>query len=330
LLSGSGAYQNLELSDSNGATLTGSPTISGTLTLTSGTFSVAANTLTLNGPAIAGAGSQTNLSTTSSSSLVFGGNSGGVFLPTSVLQLASLTENNTLGASPELTLNSSPTINISLVLTSGRISTGTNTLTLVAAATVTGGAAGSHVVGNVARAFDATHLSFAYPIGDGSVYSPVTITFANAAALTAPGNLTTTVTAQDHPDTAMTSSAGRSGIDPAHSANRYWTLKNSTLAGVYSATFTYAATDIDGAGTVQANFKVARGEACVTSGGIRTCNPWGFPAASATNTSGPPPTSQISSLAILNGDFALDFAIGQGATARFVRQKEFIYTREQY
>ena len=60
-------------------TLGTSTTIGGTLTLTGGTLTVGANTLTLNGPAIAG--TPANLSTTSSSSLVFGGSSAGLVFP---------------------------------------------------------------------------------------------------------------------------------------------------------------------------------------------------------------------------------------------------------
>ena len=99
-------------------------TINGTLTLTSGAFAVGANTLTLNGPAIAG--TPANLATTSSSSLVFGGSSSGVAVPSSVVALNGLTINNSAGVS----LNSSPTLMGTLTLTSGAFAVGANTLTL--------------------------------------------------------------------------------------------------------------------------------------------------------------------------------------------------------
>lgn len=123
-LSGNGTYANLILNDANGATLTGSPVVSGTLTLTSGTFAVGANTLMLNGPTIAG--TPTNLSTTSSSSLVFGGASAGVLVPASVGALSNLTINNASG----VTLSGSPVLSGTLTLTSGTLTVGANTLTL--------------------------------------------------------------------------------------------------------------------------------------------------------------------------------------------------------
>ncbi|MCX5696947.1 MAG: hypothetical protein NTU54_03075, partial [Candidatus Omnitrophica bacterium] len=89
--------------------------VTNTLTLTNGTFSVGGKTLTLNGPAIAG--TPANLSTTSSSSLVFGGSSSGVNIPSSVTALNNLTINNTNG----VTLNSSPAISGTLTLTSGAL-----------------------------------------------------------------------------------------------------------------------------------------------------------------------------------------------------------------
>jgi hypothetical protein len=46
-LSGSGSYGNLELDDANGATLSGSPTVNGTLTLTSGLLTLGGNNLTI-------------------------------------------------------------------------------------------------------------------------------------------------------------------------------------------------------------------------------------------------------------------------------------------
>src|SRR6266568_3527220 len=99
---------NLTINSASGISLGGDVTVGGTLTLTSGTFSVGANTLALNGPAIAG--TPANLSTTSSSSLSFGGSSAGINIPSSVAALSTLTINNANG----VTLNSSPTISSTL------------------------------------------------------------------------------------------------------------------------------------------------------------------------------------------------------------------------
>jgi autotransporter-associated beta strand protein len=121
---------NLTIDRSSGSvTLNQNLTIGGTLTLTNGTFAVAANTLTLNGGAIAGTAS--NLATTASSNLVFGGtNAGPLTIPSSVANLNNLTINNTNATPARIDLNSSPTIAGLLALTSGTLSIGANTLTL--------------------------------------------------------------------------------------------------------------------------------------------------------------------------------------------------------
>jgi hypothetical protein len=111
--SSTSALNNLTNADSAGVTLSGAATVNGTLTLTSGSFAVGANTLTLNGPTIAG--TPANLSTTSSSSLVYGGSSGSVSIPSSVTALKNLTINNTSG----VTLNSSPTLSGTLTVGAG-------------------------------------------------------------------------------------------------------------------------------------------------------------------------------------------------------------------
>ncbi|TAN68826.1 MAG: hypothetical protein EPN17_08610, partial [Methylobacter sp.] len=91
-------YNNIQVNNTaGGVQFTGATTLGGTLTLNGGILSVGANTLTLNGPAIAG--SPSNLSTTSSSNLIFGGSSAGVTLPGSVTALNNLTINNTNGVS---------------------------------------------------------------------------------------------------------------------------------------------------------------------------------------------------------------------------------------
>lgn len=64
ILSGSGTYGNVQMNDVNGATLTGSPTLNGTLTLTNGKITTDANTITI--------GSSGSISGGSSSSYVEG------------------------------------------------------------------------------------------------------------------------------------------------------------------------------------------------------------------------------------------------------------------
>ena len=131
---------NLTVSNAAGVTLTSAVTVSNQLTLSSGSFVVGANTLSLNGPAIAGTPS--NLSTTSSSSLVFGGSSSGINIPSSVTDLNNLTINNTSG----VTMNSSLTLASggTLTLTSGLLNTGSN----IIAVTNTSAAAIAYTAGS--------------------------------------------------------------------------------------------------------------------------------------------------------------------------------------
>ena len=118
----SGGLNNFN--SSRNIALGGDLQINGTLTLTAGTFTVGANTLTLNGPAIAG--TPVNLITSSSSSLVFGGTSTGVQIPSSVVNLNNLTINNNSG----ITLNSNVTVGNTLNMIQGNIISGTYTLIL--------------------------------------------------------------------------------------------------------------------------------------------------------------------------------------------------------
>ena len=148
------AMSDLEINRAGGVLLDKSLTLTGTLTLTSGTFTVGANTLTLNGPTIAG--TTTNLATTSSSSLSFGGSSTIVSIPSSVTALNNLTINNSNGVS----LNSSPTISSTLTLTSGALSIGANTITLNGAVSTTSGTLTGSSTSNLTIGGNAGSLNF--------------------------------------------------------------------------------------------------------------------------------------------------------------------------
>jgi hypothetical protein len=116
-------------------------TIGGTLTLTAGTFSMAAGTLTLNGPAISVAAG--TLSTTSATNLTFGGSDAGPLnIPSSVTALNNLTLNNTNGTPATLNVNASTlALSGNLAYTSGTIDMGTNILS-----TITGTISGTGTV----------------------------------------------------------------------------------------------------------------------------------------------------------------------------------------
>jgi|GEM_PF-3199044 len=148
--------------------------IAGTLNLTAGYLQVGSNTLTLNGFAISPTAS-TNLLTTSSSNLVFGGSASSVYIPSSVTALNKLTINNASG----VTLNGPTTVNGTLTLTNGALNTAsTNLLSLVGGSSTTNIGSNSAYVNrpiqwNIPSGVSAT--SYYYPIGNLGVYAPFSL-----------------------------------------------------------------------------------------------------------------------------------------------------------
>jgi hypothetical protein len=139
---GAYAYNNLTISNTAAdPALAGAVTVSGVLALT-GNLAIAANTLTLNGPQISGAGM---LISTSGSSLSYGGTSTGVSIPSSVAVLANLTINKSSGVS----LNGDLAIAGALTLTSGVFAVGAHILTINGTAAATGGSLSSAADGTV-------------------------------------------------------------------------------------------------------------------------------------------------------------------------------------
>jgi hypothetical protein len=224
------------------------------------------------------------------------------------------------------TLSASPLVSGTLTFTTGNLTTGAaNTLTIGSGGSVSGAGTSKHVVGNLARSYSAT-TSFTYTVGDGTNYTPVTVTFTGAAT----GSLTATVTNTDHPRTT----AGFSGITSTKSINRYWTLKTSTITGTYTATYAYVAGDIDGGangvtvlGTSLPFVIVRRGSTCSGSGGARTCSSWAPTTPSGVSTT---TTASASGIAISNGDPEADFVVGETGISSQSRERQFIYTRELY
>ena len=149
----------------------------GTLTLSSGALTVATYTLTLNGPAIAG--TPTNLTTTSSSSLVFGGTAAGISVPSSVSNLNNLTVNNSSG----ITLSGGVTVAGILTMMQGNITTGTYTLI------ISNGVVGSlnyvsgTIIGRLTRAVNTTlSTNYIFPVGTAAYYRPAIMNFSSLSA----------------------------------------------------------------------------------------------------------------------------------------------------
>jgi hypothetical protein len=118
------AMNNLTINRAGGVTLDNSITISGALTLTSGTLTVGANILTLSGayPAL----NINNILTTASSTLVFNCTGSGPFTLPTFTALGGLTINS---SGQTYTLSSSPIISGNLTLTNGTLGIGARTLT---------------------------------------------------------------------------------------------------------------------------------------------------------------------------------------------------------
>ncbi|MFZ2339066.1 MAG: glycine-rich domain-containing protein [Bacteroidales bacterium] len=175
-------YGNLTISGSGIKTLAGNATVTGSLTLTSGTLAVAGNTLTLNGPAIAG--TPNNLSTTSSSTLIFGGSSTGITVPSSVTALSNLKVSNPNGVSL-----SGPLSSATLTFTDGILNTGSTsllTITNAAPGSIGGASETSYINGPVARALYAGQTNYGtpyiFPVGNGSEYRPLELLNATTGA----------------------------------------------------------------------------------------------------------------------------------------------------
>jgi hypothetical protein len=162
-----------------------------------------------------------------------------------------------------LTLANDVAVTQGLTLTSGLVATGAYRLALGTGAFAA--RTSGHVVGTLEKSYGAGTQSFTYPIGDALNYTPVEL--ANFA-VTTPGSVAASTTAGDHPG------LGTSGINPALSVNRYWTLtKDAGLAfTTYDPTFTFVPGDVDG-GAATGNFIVGRntgGTWFGTSTGTRT------------------------------------------------------------
>ena len=133
----SGAFVNntvdgLTLNNSEGLTLNGNLTVAQTLTLTSGDFSIGANSLTLNGAISVSSGTLTG---SASSNLSFGGSGASTNLP--AITLNNLTINRSNG----IVMTGALSVGGTLALSSGTLTLGANTLTISGSSPTSGGGA---------------------------------------------------------------------------------------------------------------------------------------------------------------------------------------------
>lgn len=303
-----GTYTN-----SNATGVTVSTALGGTGTLTQSANSVLS---------LGGTSAISNLDASASpNTVIYNGGAGQLVKATPVTPVSLPYHHLTINNASGVTLAGDVAVNGIVTLTAGNVSTGANKLTINSTGSVTGAATARHIVGNLERQFLAAG-SFTYDVGDGTNYTPITV---NMGTLTTTGLLTASVTNTEHPD----STAVASGVDPTLSINRYWTLKNSSLAGTLTATLNYInGTPIDrDAAAVAADFVIRRGDTCTGTGATRTCPSW-----SAVSVSGTPTTTQAigSAIAIAVAAPEADFAVGEALIVSFSREQEYIYSRELY
>lgn len=146
----------------------------------------------------------------------------------------SLTIDNAAG----VTLTNSVEVTGTLDLSAGLLNTGANSVTVTDAGSIANALASSYVNGNLCRGILAGANSYAFPIGRGSVYAPVSIDF---QAGTTAGTLCGSTANGDHPDIL------NSDVDEDASVNRYWSFNILSGLGTanYDATFNWVNADED-------------------------------------------------------------------------------------
>ncbi len=162
---------------------------------------------------------------------------------TSATTFNSLTIANANG----VLLGADARVNGVLTLTTGVVTTGSNTLYVASGGSVVRSA--GHVFGNLRKVVPTGSPSLTFEVGDATNYTPVQLAF---TGVTTGGDLTVSATPANQPQ------LGSSTLDTSLMAHRYWTLTGPALAFTsYSGTFNFVATDVDpGANT--ADFVVER------------------------------------------------------------------------
>ena len=164
-----------------------------------------------------------------------------------------------------------------LNFSAGTISTGAKRLVVGfvgTGGTVTGAGAGKYVNGNLRKYIpNGAPLTVGFEIGDAANYTPVSVDFVGGV-IAGSGYLDVS-TAAAIPPVA-------SGLIPAKSVNRSWTVTNGGVAGftTYNPTFNFVPGDVAG-GANTANFKVSQ-----NVGGIWSFTPVGTRTATSTQATG--------------------------------------------
>jgi hypothetical protein len=239
------AYYHLTLSNTAGVSLNSNASAAGNLTVDSGvTLTSAAGVIISGDGTLTGNGTVqvTRTATTADFSSQYTitnpvlSNLTVEYVGTAAQTISALTYGNLkINNSNGATLGGNATVDGTLTLTSGNITTDTNSVIISSTGSVS--RTSGHIIGNLQKYTATGATSKTFEIGDSDVYAPVAVTFGNVSVA---GNLTAKTTDGDHSDIAS------SGIDSTKSVNRYWTMTNSGITFTnYSATFTFVAGDID-------------------------------------------------------------------------------------
>ena len=202
-------YNNLTVSNTSGTTTLAS---SGTIGI-AGTFTPGSQAYTV-----------------TSSAISFNGSTGQSLA--SAFTFNNLTMNNASG----VTLSGIATVNGTLTLTSGNITTGAHKVSIGTSGTISG--SGGYIVGNLEKTISTSGspVAVTFEVGDASYYTPINLTFASVSGS---GTLTANTTSSYHPQ------INTSGISTTKHVTRYWTLTNNAVTfPSVDATFNFNTADV--------------------------------------------------------------------------------------
>lgn len=206
-------YANLTLSGAASKTLAGNSTLSGNLTTAGGGFALSTFTLTVNDDIT------NNVAITGTGKVLLSGGA----VAHAISGSGSFT-NLELSDSFGATLGDNETVNGTLTLTSGLITTNAFTLTVASTGSITGQSASAYVNGKLARVIAGTTTT-AFPIGKGGFYRPLNFTYATAPA--AARTVTIEQFESVYPAVPSNASTARFG-------NRYWNITQSATGTNYT------------------------------------------------------------------------------------------------
>lgn len=212
--SGMNAFNNLVINNGAGVNAGGNLSVSGTLTLSLGTFTPATTTLT--GTLTTDGG---NFSS-SSGTVVFQGTGAQTINGSSDVTFYNFTMDNSNG----VTLGHGITIDGVLSLTNGAITTAGNLLSMGTGASFSGGSSTSYVEGRVAKTFSVGNsANFTFHTAKDGEYLPVSVTFTDVSG----SDYTVTVEQYNSdPHSAISSAIDNTTLSNISSV-RYWLIQGS-------------------------------------------------------------------------------------------------------